>query len=348
MGGDRAPREVVLGAIQVAHADPDLRLQLVGRQDSVQRELDEGDWRGENIEIVHAEQTIEMGDSPIEALKRKRGSSIEVATLLVRDGRADAMVSAGNTGACVASGALRLGLLPEVRRPGIGVTFYPGPHPVVLIDAGANPSSKPEHLIQYGIMANLYARKVLRVENPRVALLNIGGEDAKGNSLAKTTHNLFQQTSLNYIGNVEGGDVFSGGCDVVVCDGFVGNIVLKVSEGLAERLVELFRGGVEQFVATLRERLRTVADGLSEEGGGPGLEMLFKETFRSLRERIDYSETGGAQLLGVNGVMIIAHGRSDAKAIANAIRTAQRMAETGVNESITEGIRAFSGQKEPT
>jgi glycerol-3-phosphate acyltransferase PlsX len=341
MGGDHAPREVVRGAVEAARLQPEARLILVGRETAVREELNAAGWSKAvlpNIELLHAENVIEMGDSPVDALRRKKGSSIEIGMKLVKSGDAVAMVSAGNTGACVAAATIRLGLLPEVRRAGIAVTFRAGDRPVVVIDMGANVSSKPEHLIQYGIMANLYARSVLNIETPRVGLLNIGEEDEKGNPLAKTTHGLFQKTRLNFLGNVEGNELFRGVVDVVVCDGFVGNIVLKVSEGLAERLMELFKSTLDQS--------------LLGSGGADGSSLLgdvakkLRGTFSTLRERLDYSEYGGAPLLGVNGVMIIAHGRSDSRAITNAIRVAGRMAEMDVNRHITEEIRELA-EREP-
>jgi glycerol-3-phosphate acyltransferase PlsX len=334
MGGDRAPGAVVEGAFEAARLFADTRILLVGREATVKQELDRVGWtsaQAPNLEVLHAENVIDMCDSPVEALRRKKGSSIEVATRLVRDGSAIAMVSAGNTGACVAAGTILLGLLPEVRRAGIAVTFRAGELPVVVIDMGANVSSKPEHLIQYGIMASLYAKSVLQIERPRVGLLNIGEEDEKGNPLAKTTHELFLKTRLNFCGNIEGNHLFRGVVDVVVCDGFVGNIVLKVSEGLAEHLLELFK---------------TTVEGVFGDGRAPGdtsgTAQKLQGSFGRLRERLDYSEYGGAPLLGVNGVMIIAHGRSDARAIANAIRVARRMAQENVNKHITEEIRAVS------
>jgi glycerol-3-phosphate acyltransferase PlsX len=327
----------------VAQRHADVRLFLVGREEAVRSELQVAGWAGDNIEVVAAEAVIDMGDSPIDALRRKKGSSIEVAARLVKSGRADAVVSAGNTGACVAVGTLCLGLLPEVRRAGIAVTFQPGPRPVVVIDVGANVACKAEHLLQYGIMASLYAREVLGVESPRVGLLNVGEESEKGNSLAKMTNTLFQRTALNFAGNIEGVDVFSGDCDVIVCDGFVGNIVLKVSEGLAERMVDLFQTAVEQAIKGLARKLASPASPEEPDGRVGG---LLRDSLGGLREKIDYSEYGGAPLLGVNGVMIIAHGRSDSKAIANAIRAAWRMSELNLNRHIAEEIRAFSGLKE--
>lgn len=342
MGGDSAPREAVRGAVEAARSRAgELKVLLVGREAEVRAELEAASWDGSNIEIVPADAVIEMGDSPVEALRKKKGSSIEVATRQVREGRADAMVSAGNTGACVAAGTLLLGLLPEVRRAGIAVTIASGPRPVVIIDVGANIAAKPEHLVQYGIMASLFARKILGVENPRLGLLNIGEESAKGTSLARATHALFPPTGLNYVGNLEGGDVFKGGADVVVCDGFVGNIVLKVSEGLAEQLVGLFRGGMEEAF----KRAGQQSGGGNNATSGAFGEIL-RESLAPLREKLDYSEYGGAPLLGVNGVMIMAHGRSDARALSNAIGVATRMAESNLNQHITEEIRAFAAQKE--
>jgi glycerol-3-phosphate acyltransferase PlsX len=341
MGGDHAPREVVRGAVEAARLNQDVRLLLVGQAEKIRRELESAELesgepgsarpRPGNIEVVPAEHVIEMSDSPIEALRKKKGSSIEVGTRLVHTGDALAMVSAGNTGACVAAATLFLGLLPEVRRAGIAVSFHAGKSPVVVIDVGANVSSKPEHLIQYGVMASHYARSVLRIESPRVGLLNIGEEDEKGNSLTKSTHNLFKKTALNFLGNVEGVEIFKGVCDVVVCDGFVGNIVLKVSEGLAERLVDLFQ--------TTLERVEP-ADPASESSRG-SIQKHVQGALSNLRAKLDYSEYGGAPLLGVNGVMIIAHGRSDSKAIANAIRVARRMVEMDVNKHITEELQAL-------
>jgi glycerol-3-phosphate acyltransferase PlsX len=338
MGGDRAPSEVVKGAVAAARQMPDLNLHLVGNEELVRNELEAAEWGGENIRIVPAKHVIEMGDSPIEALRRKRGSSIEEAVLLLRQGEADAVVSAGNTGACVAASTLRLGLLPRVKRAGIAVAFYAGDRPVIIIDVGANVASKPEHLIQYGIMASLYSRRILEVENPRVSLLNVGEEDEKGNRLTKETHGLFQKTRLNFVGNIEGVEIFRSASDVVVCDGFTGNIVLKVAEGLAERLVELFKEVLGQALDPA-----VVSTGEGGKGGEQAaVAAVLRRSLGKVHERLDYSEYGGAPLLGVNGVVIIAHGRSDAKAIFNAIRVARLIAELDLNRDITEEIQAFS------
>jgi phosphate acyltransferase len=324
MGGDRAPQEVVRGAILAARESPQVPLLLAGDEARVREELKAGGWDGSNIEVVPSKTVIDMKDSPVEALRRKKDSSIEVATRLVKDGRAFAVVGAGNTGACVAASTLLLGVLPNVKKAGIAVGFLTGETKVVVIDVGANIYSKPEHLIQYGIMASIYAQEILGVASPRVGLLNIGEEDKKGNALAKTTHDLFRGTNCNFIGNVEGVEIFRGGVDVVVCDGFVGNIVLKTAEGMAERLMSLVHGVLKEMT--------------SKGTGGAGAAL--QEAVGHLQRKLDYSEYGGAPLLGVNGITIIAHGRSDAKAIFNAIRVAGKMGEINLNARISKELRA--------
>jgi glycerol-3-phosphate acyltransferase PlsX len=328
MGGDRAPREIVRGAVLAAREKPDVPLLLCGDEARVREELVACEWEGRNIEVVPARCVIDMSDSPVEALRRKKGSSIEIATRQVKEGKAFAVVGAGNTGACVAASTLLLGVLPNVKKAGIAVAFSTGETRVVVIDVGANVYSKPEHLIQYGVMANLYAREILGVQQPRVGLLNIGEENEKGNALAKTTHGLFQKTKLNFVGNVEGVELFRGSCEVAVCDGFVGNIVLKTAEGMAERLMGLFH-------SALRESLDLVPNNAEFAGA-------MRQALGKIERRLDYSEYGGAPLLGVNGVTIIAHGRSDAKAIFNAIRVAQRMGEIDLNSRFSDELCALS------
>jgi glycerol-3-phosphate acyltransferase PlsX len=328
MGGDRAPREVVRGAILAAREQPEVPLILAGDEARVREELRLGEWSGSNIEVVHSKNVIDMTDSPVEALRRKKDSSIEVATRLVKDGRAFSVVGAGNTGACVAASTLLLGLLPDVKKAGIAVAFITGDTRVVVIDVGANVAAKPEHLIQYGIMASIYARGILGVDRPRVGLLNIGEEEKKGNTLVKSSHALFQKSRLNYVGNVEGVELFRGVCDVVVCDGFVGNIVLKTSEGMAERLIGLFH--------------QVLGEAIDAESRGAALGRTLREAMGRLEKKLDYSEYGGAPLLGVDGVTIIAHGRSDARAIYNAIRMARRMGELDLNSRISEELRALT------
>ncbi len=327
MGGDRAPKEVAKGAVLAAGKMENVHLYLVGREEEVRKELDAAGWNGSNIDVVPADHVITMSDSPVEALTKKRGSSIEISMRMVREQKAAAVVSAGNTGACVAAASLLLGRLPAVKKSGIAVAFHIGHNPVVIIDVGANVYCKPEHLIQYGIMASIYAEEILNVKNPRVGLLNIGEEDEKGHTLAKMTHSLFNETRLNFIGNIEGAELFKGNVDVVVCDGFVGNIVLKVSEGLAERLFQLF--------ASL------VKDGVKSLPNAQGVGETFKKSFSAFESRYDYSEYGGAPLLGVNGNVIIAHGRSDAKAVSNAIRCAGQMTAMDLNSRITHELQSL-------
>jgi glycerol-3-phosphate acyltransferase PlsX len=347
MGGDRAPREVVRGAVMAARQLPGVLLHLVGRREAVETELASAGWSGSslsnlsNIAVVDAREVIDMADSPVDAFRRKRGSSIEVALRLVQSGEASAFVSAGNTGACVAVSTLLLRTLPLVKKAGIAVAFHAGPRPVVVCDVGANVETKPEHLLQYGVMASRYAQDILGVQDPRVALLNVGEEDAKGNRLAKVTHALFQTTGLNFQGNVEGVEIFRGACDVVICDGFTGNIVLKVSEGLAERLVELFRDVLEQALVSGAETPVPEAGARGEARPDAAAVDLMRRSLLQLAGKLDYSEFGGAPLLGVNGVVIIAHGRSDAKAVSNAIRVAKRMSEVGINSRITSELESF-------
>ena len=342
MGGDRAPGEVVRGAAAAAASDPNLHLFLVGQEDKVRRELDAASWSGSNIDVVHADHVISMSDRPVDALRKKRGSSIETATMMVKQGEAGAFVSAGNTGACVAASTMFLGLLPNVRRAGIAVVMPAGDQPVVVIDAGANVSPKVINLIQYGIMASHYCAEVLQVPEPKVGLLNVGEEGAKGNSLAKEAHTEFVATKVNYIGNVEGGDVFSGGCDVVVCDGFVGNVLLKVSEGLAEHMMGIFRGVLERFAGDFLGGDQQVP---SSAAGTSDMQQRMSQVVGGLRQQFDYAEYGGAPLLGVNGVTIIAHGRSDSRAIANAILVARKLVAADFNQRITDALEPFATTK---
>ncbi len=360
MGGDHAPREVVRGAVSAAQEIPDLELRLVGREEEIRSELaryDDGSAL-QRIRVVPASEVVGMGESPVVALRQKRDSSIARALKLVRDGEAAAFVSAGNTGACVAAATLLLRTLPAVKKAGIAVAFTVGTKPVVLLDAGANVEARPDHLFQYGVMASLYVSEVLGIENPRIGLLNVGEEGAKGNRLVKETHELFQKSDLNFHGNVEGVEIFRGVCDVVVCDGFTGNIVLKVSEGVAERLFGLFKESAEELLVEL-----SGAVGASSTIGGPqggdseggdsrrptGLGQMARDgvrrAFGKIKEHLDYAEFGGAPLLGLRGSVIIAHGRSDSRAVFNAIRAAKRMAEVDISDRIVKNIRAVTGEE---
>lgn len=322
MGGDHAPSEVVKGAVQAVLEDPEIEVILAGDQSAVTRALRELDAPMDRIRVVHAAEQVRSDDNPLQALRKKGNTSIGIIAALVKQGEAEAMVSAGSTGATVAAAVFVLKLLEGVRRAGIA-TFLPTySGRAVVIDVGANLRCRPEQLLQYGIMASVYSKLMLGQEHPRIGLLNIGQEDEKGNDLVKETRRLFVDADVNFIGNLEGHEVFSGQVDVVVCEGFVGNVVLKVSEGLAETIVRLLGQGYGSEVP------------LGEEEAG-----AIKKSLEWLHRRTDYREYGGAPLLGVNGACVIGHGRSDARAMANAIRAAARFTGLRVNERIVEELQ---------
>lgn len=325
MGGDHAPAEQVKGALEARQfLGPDDRIVLYGRADAIEPLLaDCADWCT-FISVVDCPQAIGMDESPVEALRQNPESSIVINAKQHKAGEVDSFISAGNTGACVAAAQMYLRRLPGVHRPGITVvmpTFY---GPVAMCDVGANVNCRPQHLLQYGIMAGVYVRHVAGVANPRVGLLSIGEEDAKGNALVKRTRDLLRdEQSVNFIGNVEGRDLFRGTCDVVICEGFVGNVCLKLMEGLTEGLFRML--GKE--LASMDPRFLAM--------GGSMLQQI--------RSRYDYNEYGGAPLLGVNGICIICHGSSNHKAMANAIRAAREFAAQGVNERITADVACSVG-----
>lgn len=329
MGGDKAPVEILAGAYEALRvgaigADD---LLLVGDRERIEAEIA---TQGQKpvFEVQHAPENIGMDEHPAQALRRKRNSSIVVAAKLMREAKVGGMVSAGNTGAAVAAATLLIGLLKGVRRPGIAVTFHTAGGPCTLIDCGANIHCQPDDLYTYGEMASKYMTGLHGIQRPRIGLLNIGEEDAKGSPLVQDTRKLFGESALNFIGNVEGQDVFSGRCDVIVCEGFVGNVVLKVSEGLGQYIAELFASQVK--------------DHAHQNGGA-----IWKEVARAILGRLDYAEYGGAPLLGVNGAVIICHGRSDRRAIANALRTSKRFMDADVNQHIVEGLAGGPVLPEP-
>lgn len=323
MGGDNAPQAIVEGAIQaVERGDvqaPDI--VLIGMRDDLDSLLRDKLDCDLPFTIQNAEQVIEMSENPVDALRKKRESSIAIGIRLLKNRDVDAMMSAGNTGAMVAYATLRLGMLKGVKRPGIAVLYHSLSGACTIIDVGANIHCKPIHLYHYGLMAANYMRCVLGIENPRIALINIGEEDEKGTSLLKETRNLFDGSSLNFIGNIEGQDLFSGKCDVLVCDGFVGNVILKTSEGLAAYVYNALRNDMEQRADSSVEKKDLLMG-------------FLKDTY----SKLDYSEYGGAPLLGVNGNVYICHGRSDAKTIANAIRFARRSIENKLIDNIAAGL----------
>jgi len=322
MGGDAGPAVNVEGAVAAAR-ELGLGVILVGVQEEVRRHLDRHDLTGLPIKVRHASEVVEMDESPSAALRKKKDSSIRVAVDLLRSGDADAVVSAGNTGAVMAIALVVLGPLPGVERPAIAALLPTLAGHAILLDVGANVDCKPRHLVQFAIMGNVYARQALGKARPRVGLLSIGEEETKGNELTKGAFRaLEEERGIEFIGNVEGVDVFKGHADVVVCDGFTGNVALKIGESMAETIMALVR---EEVAADLRSRAGA---------------LLLKPAFRRLRRRLDYSEVGGAPLLGVNGVTIISHGRSSAKAIRNALRVAGDCVTSRVLDNIRDGIAA--------
>ncbi len=322
MGGDHAPRAEVEGAI-VAARELDVRIILVGVENVVQQELARHKTRGLSIEIVNATEVIAMTDSPSQAFRRKKDSSMHVAAKLVRDGKADAFVTTGNTGAAMTVARFVLGTLPSVDRPALAAPFPNMKEKFsVILDVGANVDSKPAQIEQFAVMGEIYYRAIWGVKKPRVALLSIGEEEMKGNELTREAANLLKQTSLNFVGNVEGRDVFRGNVDVIVCDGFIGNVALKISEGLVEHIGAMLKKAIKSSVA-------------SQIGYA-----LSKRAFDDFRKRTDYSETGGAPLLGVRGITIIGHGRSNTNAIKNAIRVASELCRARVNEKIEQELSA--------
>jgi glycerol-3-phosphate acyltransferase PlsX len=325
MGGDSAPRAEVSGAIQAAH-EYGVKILLVGDESLLHEELGKHPHAGLPIEVVPAKEVITMQDAVSAAIRRKKDSSMHVAARLVRNGIANGVVSAGNTGACMAISKLIIGALPKVDRPAIAAVMPTARNrPVILVDVGANVDCKANHLVQFAIMGEIFSRHIFGNKNPKVGLLSIGEEESKGNELTKEVLPLLKGTPLNFVGNVEGRDIFRGEVDVVVCDGFTGNVALKLSEGLTEMVTSLLKQDLSRY--------------LSSRVGA----FLSRKAFRHFKTRIDYSEYGGAPLLGIKGASIVCHGRSPAKAIKNAVRVARDFHVHQVNEKIEEEIEAFSG-----
>jgi glycerol-3-phosphate acyltransferase PlsX len=317
MGGDHAPKAEVEGAIRAARA-LSVKIILVGKQDVLARELALHEGAGElPIEVQHASEQVTMEDSAAKAVRTKRDSSIRVAARLVRDGIAQGVVSAGNTGAAMATVKMVQGMIPGVDRPALASAFptLKGT-PVVVVDVGANVDCSPQMLAQFAIMGDIYSRVIFRTPRPRVGLLSIGEEEHKGNDLTRAATPLLKSLPIHFIGNVEGRDIYTGETDVIVCDGFIGNVALKVSEGLVDMIYQMLRQSLE---ATITRKIGYV---------------LARTAFQDFKKRVDYSEYGGAPLLGVKGVCIITHGRSNANAIKNAIRVATEFAGGKINERI--------------
>jgi phosphate acyltransferase len=323
MGGDFGPAVVVEGAVVAAH-EHGIAAVLVGDKAAIEREITRLKAQDLPLSIRHATQVVGMAESPSQALRRKRDSSLRAAADLVKEGECHALVSAGNTGAAMAIGMFVLGLLPGVERPAIAAALPSLAGFTVLIDAGANVDPKPRHLFQFAVMGHVYSRDIIGKDNPRVGLLSVGEEEGKGNELVKDTFESLRGSSLNFIGNIEGRDIYNGRCDVVVTDGFTGNVCLKISESLAEMLTSM-----------IREELNR--DVLAKAGA-----VLAQGAFARMKRRVDYTEMGGAPLLGINGASIICHGASPVKAIKNALRVATEWVRNDVNEHIKTALEAES------
>lgn len=318
MGGDYAPEEIIKGVIEAGGILPDHdELILIGQSDKIKPCLEKLEGDNDKIKIVHAPEVIEMDEPPIESLRKKRKSSINIMARMASHKQFEAAVSAGNTGACVAAYQLRLRNLEGVNRPGIAVVMPTFGGPVTVCDVGANISCKPINLYQYAIMARIYSQQMLGIENPRVAILNIGAEEAKGNPIVKKTREIMRADDrLNFIGNIEGRDLMDGVCDVAICEGFVGNVVLKLTEGIVEGLFKCIKQELVQKDL--------------------GLAMKFKGVMTEIYKKYDWHEYGGALLLGVKGTAVICHGSSKSRTIKNALLFTRKFYENKINEQIED------------
>jgi glycerol-3-phosphate acyltransferase PlsX len=321
MGGDHAPDEIISGTLEsIELLDGNDELILVGPKEIIEPRLPSSKSR---ITVVDAPEVIEMDEPPIESLRKKRNSSISVMAKMAKEGQADALISAGNTGACVVAFQMRMRNLSGVNRPGIAVVFPTFEGPVTICDVGANIACKPINLYQYGVMARMYSKHALGIENPRVGLMSIGQEDAKGDDVVKKTRELMKSDArLNFIGNIEGRDIFKGVCDVAVCNGFVGNVILKLTEGVVDGLFKAIKHELGQ------EKLL--------------LAMKFKPVIKRIYKKYDYNEYGGAPLLGINGTALICHGASESRTIKNAILTAKAYHTKKINDKIVEYLSSTS------
>jgi glycerol-3-phosphate acyltransferase PlsX len=320
MGGDKAPGEIVLGALQAAAEYPVL-VYLVGREADVRREIQHHSGSvPSNVEIVDAAEVVEMDDPPLTPIRKKKNSSVRVCADMVGAGRADVFVSAGNTGAAWTSARLVMGMIEGVDRPALTAVVPNLNGHTVLLDVGANVDSKPHHLREFAVMGHFYAQMLFGLRSPRIGLLSIGEEEGKGNELTRQTFRVMKEAGLHFIGNAEGRDIFNGNADVIVCDGFIGNVVVKASEALAELMGK-------------RLKSELLANPLRRTGA-----LLARGAFRALKRSTDYKEYGGAPLLGVRGGCVVCHGRSTAYAIKNAIRVAGDFAESRINDKIHEKV----------
>lgn len=322
MGSDNAPMVEVDGAIQ-AIEEYGNDVILVGDEPRLKQEIAKHGFSSDKLTIKHASEVIEMHDPAAISVRRKRDSSIVVGMDLLKKDQADAFVSAGNTGAVVCAATLSLRLLPGVERPGIAIVIPTLKGTSVIIDVGANITPKPIHLMQYGIMADAFSRYILGKSNPTVGLLNVGEEESKGTEFIKEAHTLLSESKLNFAGNIEGRDVYAGKVDIILCDGFLGNVILKISESVADTIMQSLKQEIKaNFIATIGA-------------------VLSSSAFNELKRKMDYSERGGAPLLGVDGRCIISHGSSSAKAIKNALRVAAEFVRQDVNKHIIEELESY-------
>jgi glycerol-3-phosphate acyltransferase PlsX len=324
MGGDFGPPNIVGGAVMALKEYPHIeKLFLVGDTPRIETELKQHGCNDGRIEIVHATQVVEMSDGAVDAVRRKKDSSVSRAVDLVKKGDASAIVSAGHTGAAVAATTIKLRTLPGVDRPGIAAVIPSETNIFVLIDAGANSDPRPDHLVQYAIMGSVYSRHVLRYEKPAVGLMSIGDEDMKGSDLTKEVFKMLKQSGLNFRGNIEGHDLFADPVEVVVCDGFVGNVILKTCESIGDAIFKWLKHEL------MKSKTRMAGA------------YLARNAFLTIRKKVNYEEYGGMPLLGVNGICIIAHGASTPLAIKNALRVAAESIEHQVNPHIVEEVRRY-------
>ena len=325
MGGDFGPPHLVGGAVLALREYPQIdRLFLVGDTPQIEAELKKQNCNDRRIEIVHSTQVVEMSDGAVQSVRRKKDSSVSRAVDLVKKGEAAAIVSAGHTGAAVAATAIKLRMLPGVERPGIASLVPTETNVFVLIDAGANSDARPEHLLQYAIMGSVYSRHVLGYKNPAIGLMSIGGEDVKGTDLTKEVFKMLRNSALNFRGNVEGHDLFEEPVEVVVCDGFVGNVILKTCESVGDAIFKWLKHELT------KNKLRMAGA------------YLAQSAFRAIRKKVNYEEYGGSPLLGVNGICIIAHGASTPLAVKNALRVATESIEQQVNPHIVEEVSRYN------
>jgi len=322
MSGEKPPAELIAGALRAFKEDQEIELTLIGEYDIISGELGKTDFDSKRLKIENAEEIITMEDSPIKALRKKKNATVNVGARLLKNSKVDAFISPGNTGSVMAAGLLRVGRIKGIARPPIAIQFPAVNGSTLVLDNGANTDCSSENLKQFALMGQLYAENVMKIKNPKVALLNIGEEKTKGNNLSKESYEVLNkdQRIKNFIGNVEGRDIFTDKVDVVVTDGFVGNIVLKTTEGAASFFLDLIK---ESFKTNLRSKIAA---------------LLLKPYLKKVLKKIDYRQYGGAPLLGVKGVVIISHGSSDETAIYNAVKAAKKSVKENIVSLIKEEV----------